>query len=164
MFVTVTLWVTLLSGVARGLAQQPAQAPAPAPTPAPPPDTAGAPAAPPDTYVYQPDGRRDPFVSVLGTGMEPKLTGKLGEGPAGMLTAEISVRGIMQNGTSLIALIQGPDNRTYIMRAGDKLLDGTVKAVTKDGLTIVQDVNDPLSLVKTREVRRPLRSVEDAKP
>ena len=60
--------------------------------------------------------------------------------------------------------IQGPDNRTYIIRAGDKLLDGTVKAVAKDGLTIVQDVNDPLSLVKTREVRRPLRSVEDAKP
>jgi len=171
--VTVTLWVTVLSSVAHGASQAspPPAPPPPAPaastpqqTPAPPADAASTPSAPPDTYVYQPDGRRDPFVSALGTGSEPRMTGKRGEGPAGMLTAEISVRGIMQHGTSLLALVQGPDNRTYIVRAGDKLMDGTIKAVTREGLTIVQDVNDPLSLVKTREVRRPLRSLEDAKP
>ena len=42
-------------------------------------------------------------------------------------------------------------------------LDGTIKAVTPQGLVIVQDVNDPLSLVKQREVRKLLRSLEDAK-
>ena len=49
------------------------------------------------------------------------------------------------------------------MRQGDKLADGAVKAVTAEGLVIVQEVNDPLSLVKQREVRKPLRSLEDAK-
>jgi hypothetical protein len=60
-------------------------------------------------------------------------------------------------------MVQGPDNRTHIVRQGDKLLDGTVKAVTPEGLIIVQDVTDPLSLVKQREVRRLLRSVEAGK-
>ena len=42
-------------------------------------------------------------------------------------------------------------------------LDGTIKAVVPEGLVIVQPVNDPLSLVKQREVRKLLRSVEDGK-
>jgi hypothetical protein len=62
-----------------------------------------------------------------------------------------------------MAMVQGPDNRTHIVRQGDKLLDGTVRAVTPEGLVIVQDVTDPLSLVKQREVRRLLRSLEAAK-
>jgi hypothetical protein len=69
----------------------------------------------------------------------------------------------MSSRGALVAMIQGPDNRTHIVRQGDRLLDGTVKAVTSEGLIIAQDVNDPLSLVKQREVRRLLRSIEDAK-
>jgi Tfp pilus assembly protein PilP len=144
------------AGVAR------AQSPAPAPQTQPAPPAAPAP-PPPEPYTYQPDGRRDPFVSALGSGREPRLTSRRGEGLTGMLTEEVAVRGIMQSGGALIALVQGPDKKTYMVRAGDKLLDGAVRAVTPDGLTIVQDVSDPLSLVKTREVRKPLRSFEDVK-
>ena len=60
-------------------------------------------------------------------------------------------------------MVQGPDNRTYMLRQGDQLADGTVQAVTADGLVIVQEVNDPLSLVKQRVVRKPLRAAEDVK-
>ena len=35
--------------------------------------------------------------------------------------------------------------------------------VTTDGLVIMQEVNDPLSLVKQRVVRKPLRAQEDVK-
>jgi Tfp pilus assembly protein PilP len=163
------LMATLAASVLRAdatLAQQPPPAAVPAAVPSTPPAAAAAPAAAPspeEPYTYQSLGRRDPFVSALGTGGEQRLTSKHGEGPAGMLTGEISVRGTMQNGGVFIALIQGPDNKTYIVRAGDKLLDGTVKTVTAQGLTVAQDVNDPLSLVKTREIRKLLRSVEDAK-
>jgi Tfp pilus assembly protein PilP len=126
---------------------------------------APAPAAPPaqEAYTYKADGRRDPFLNLLGTGTENKLTSRKGEGPAGMTVGEISVRGVMQSRGALIAMIQGPDNRTYVVHQGDKLLDGTVKSVTPQGLVIVQEVNDPLSLIKTREVRKMLRSLEDAK-
>jgi Tfp pilus assembly protein PilP len=158
-----------LSMICIGAGEARAQSPAPAPPTAAPapkaqPAAPAAPASPPaEPYTYQPDGRRDPFVSALGSGNEPRLTSRRGEGPGGMLTEEVSVRGIMQSGGALVALVQGPDKKTYTVRAGDKLLDGAVKAVTPDGLTIVQDVSDPLSLVKTREVRKLLRSFEDVK-
>ena len=80
-----------------------------------------------------------------------------------MTLAEISVRGILQSRGALVAMVQGPDNRTYIVHQGDKLLDGTIKTIMPTGLVVVQEVNDPLSLVKQREVRKLLRSLEDAK-
>jgi Tfp pilus assembly protein PilP len=153
-------------------AQTPAPKPAapqaqPAPAPAPPAGaTAAAPAATPppqEAYTYKADGRRDPFLNLIGSGTEGKITSRKGEGPAGMTVGEISVRGVMQSRGALIAMVQGPDNRTYVVHQGDKLLDGTVKSVTPQGLVIVQEVNDPLSLIKTREVRKMLRSLEDAK-
>jgi type IV pilus assembly protein PilP len=149
-------------------AQAPASAPAPAqdaaapvPEQTPPASTpAPAPPAPPENYTYDPAGRRDPFLSLLSTGAEPRpATGP--EGPAGLTTAEVSVRGILQSRGTLIAMIKGPDNKTYLVRQGDKLLDGTIKSITPQGLVILQQVNDPLSLVKEREVRKMLR--EDGK-
>jgi type IV pilus assembly protein PilP len=123
---------------------------------------ASSPPAPTETYSYQPEGRRDPFLNLLGTGETP-ATSRRGDGIGAMVTAEVSVRGVMQNGPTLVALVTGPDKKTYIVKAGDKLLDGTIKSVTQQGLVIVQNVNDPLSLEKTREVRKQLRSLEDTK-
>jgi Tfp pilus assembly protein PilP len=134
--------------------QGPAAAnPAPAPQPSP----------PTETYVYQSAGRRDPFLSPFGNGSESRPTSRRGDGPAGMTLAEVSVRGILQSRGNLVAMIQGPDNKTYIVHQGDKLLDGTIKSVTAQGLIVIQEVNDPLSLVKQREVRKLLRSLEDGK-
>jgi type IV pilus assembly protein PilP len=120
------------------------------------------PPAPPENYSYQPDGRRDPFLNLVGTGAEPKVAQR-GEGPAGLMVGEISVRGVLQSRGALVAMIQGPDNKTYVIHQGDKLADGVVKSVTPDGLVIVQEINDPLSIVKQREVRKLLRSIENAK-
>jgi type IV pilus assembly protein PilP len=141
---------------------QPPAVAAPAPAPQAP---APAPQAPPptETYAYQPAGRRDPFLNLLTSGGEGRATSRRGEGPSSMNLAEISVRGVMQSRGSLVAMIQGPDNKTYIVHQGDKLLDGTIKSVTPQGLIVIQEVNDPLSLVKQREVRKLLRSLEDGK-
>jgi Tfp pilus assembly protein PilP len=86
-----------------------------------------------------------------------------GSGAAGLALSEISVRGIMQSRGSLIAMIQGPDNKTYLIHPGDKLADGVVKSVTPQGLIVVQQISDPLSIQKQREVRKLLRSLEGAK-
>ena len=141
----------------------PAQAPA-GQAPASPAPQSQTPPPPTETYVYQPAGRRDPFLNLLGTGNEGRaVTSRRGDGPSGMTLAEVSVRGILQSRGSLVAMIQGPDNKTYIVHQGDKLLDGTIKTVTAQGLIVIQEVNDPLSLVKQREVRKLLRSLEDGK-
>jgi len=117
-----------------------------------------------DAYIYQPERRRDPFQNLItapGGDKGPISNTKLG--PAGMTVAEISVRGVMQSRAGLLAMILGPDNKTYIVHQGDKLLDGTIKQIIPQGLIVTQEVNDPLSLVKQREVRKLLRSLEDAK-
>jgi len=137
--------------------------PAPADAAKPAPADAAKPATPPaETYTYEPAGRRDPFLSLVGAGSLGG-TGKRGEGAAGMSVAEISVRGVLQSRGKLIAMVMGPDNKTYIVHEGDRLLDGSIKSITPQGLVIEQEVNDPLSVVRQREVRKLLRGLEDAK-
>lgn len=114
-------------------------------------------------YGYRPDGRRDPFTNLVASGTDPLVAGRKAEGLAGFTVGEISVRGIMQSRGLLIAMVHGPDDKTYLIHQGDKLADGVVKNVTPQGLVVVQDVSDPLSVQKHREVRKLLRSLEDAK-
>jgi len=159
----------LTLAVGRADAQAAAQPPAapvqaaPAGQPPAAPPAAKLPAAPVEDYVYDPAGRRDPFVNLLGTGTDLRAPKSRTEGPAGMTAAEITVSGVVESRGSLVAMITWPDKKTYIVHAGERLLDGTIKAITAQGLVIVQEVNDPLSLVKQREIRKLLRSIEDAK-
>jgi type IV pilus assembly protein PilP len=156
----VVLWVTAVAAAAPqtpapaapSSAQAPAQAQAPAPTPA-------------DTFTYNPDGRRDPFVSLLTKGGERHVPrpGQDLEGVAGLAVEELTVRGIVASPSGLVAMVQSPDRKTYLVRQNDKLLDGIVKSVTPEGLVILQEVNDPLSLVKQKEVRKMLHGNEEGK-
>jgi Tfp pilus assembly protein PilP len=70
----------------------------------------------------------------------------------------------VQSGGTFVALVQGPDNKTFVVHAGDRFLDGTIKTITPQGLVIVQEVSDPLSRVKQREIRKQLRTFEDTQP
>jgi len=153
--------VAILVGVLAFAQAAGSQAPAQAQPAMPPAATPTTP--PPDPYTYQTDGRRDPFLSLVGTGSDALSVSRKREGPAGLTVAEVSVRGIMQSRGALIAMIHGADNKTYIVHQGDKLADGTIKAITQQGLIVVQEVNDPLSLVKQREIHKLLRSLESAK-
>lgn len=120
-----------------------------------PPAEAGAP------FTYNPQGRRDPFVSLLGRGSaDPNKQGVRPSGIPGLLINEVSVKGIVRNSAGFVALIQGPDNKTYVVKAGDRLMDGSVKSILQDAVVFSQDVNDPLSLVKQKEIRKALRSAE----
>ena len=139
---------------------KPAEAPAkPAATPAAPP-AAGAQQAPPaaPTYAYDPQGRRDPFVSLLARGAEANTTASRPAGLPGLLIGEVTVKGIVRDRSGYIAMIQGPDTKTFIIRTGEKLMDGSVKAITADSVVFSQDVNDPMSMVKQKEVRKTVRT------
>ena len=147
-------------------AQAPAQQ---APSAAPPaaagqaPKAAAPPPPRPETYTYQPDGRRDPFISLLDTGSDLRTPSRRGDGPASISANEISVRGVMLSRGQMVAMIQGPDNKTYIVHQGEKLLDGTIKSIIARGIVVDQQVNDPLSIVKHREVTKLLRSLESGR-
>jgi Tfp pilus assembly protein PilP len=117
-----------------------------------------------EPYSYNPEGRRDPFVSLIARGTEPRTVPKGSvTGLSGLTTAELSVRGIVTTKGRYIAMVQGPDSRTYIVHPNDRLVDGVITRITAQGLVILQEVNDPLSLVKQREVRKTLRSAEEGK-
>lgn len=146
------------------------QAPKPAPAPVASVVDAAQPAPQPlppvDSFTYNPEGRRDPFVSLLAAKTGERRgghTGPEGLGLAGLGTDEISVRGVLQSASGYVAMVQGPDNKTYVARQNDKLFDGVIKAITAQGLVILQDVNDPLSLVKQKEVRKMLHGNEEGK-
>lgn len=146
-----------------GQAATPPKSPATSAQPGPgtPAPAAQGPAAEP--YTYDAAGRRDPFVSLVARGADPLPAGKRSEGLAGLTTAEITVKGVLQSQGTYVAVVAGPDSRTFIVHLNDRLLDGTVKNITPRGLVIVQEVNDPLSLVKQREVNKGLRASEDPK-
>jgi len=140
------------AGKTKPAAPTPPPASAPAGQSAPPAQGSGA------AYSYDPSGRRDPFVSLTARGTELPPAGGRPAGPAGLLVNEITVKGVLKSAKGgFIALVQAPDARTYIVHPGDKVMDGTVKAITTDAVVFSQDVNDPLSLVKQREVRKSIR-------
>ncbi len=111
-------------------------------------------------YSYDPAGRRDPFVSLLGRGGDlPSTAGSRPAGLPGLLVNEVTLKGILKSSKGeYVALLQAPDAHTYIVHPGDKVLDGSVKTITADAVVFSQDVNDPLSLVKQREVRKTIRA------
>lgn len=117
-------------------------------------------AEPPAPFTYSSEGRRDPFISLLGRGSDPRSQGARPAGVPGLLITEVNVKGIVRNSSGFVALIQGPDNKTYAVKAGDRLMDGTVKSIVQDAVVFSQDVNDPLSLVKQKEIRKTLRSAD----
>jgi len=127
---------------------------------------AAPPAVEPQGYTYDPQGRRDPFVSLLRRGSDvPRKSGPGARpnGLPGLETSEVTLKGTVATQGAFVGILQGSDQKTYIVKAGDKLLDGTIKAITPDSMVITQQVTDPLSLEKQREVRKVLRQTEEAK-
>lgn len=148
------------------LAQTAAAQTAPAATPA-----AAKPAAPqakpevvtPRGFDYDPDGRRDPFVSLLGRGVTERPQGPKGAGLGGLETADVALTGTMRTPVGTVAMLQGSDGKTYVARPGDRLRDGSIRMITSDALVIVQNVSDPLSNEREREVRKTIRQSDEAK-
>jgi type IV pilus assembly protein PilP len=159
--------MTAVAALSSATQPGPVQAAQSQPTPAlsaPPAAAAGQPPSKPAEagapFTYNPEGRRDPFVSLIGKGNDPKNTAARPPGVPGLLINEVSVKGIVRNSAGFVAMIQGPDNKTYVVKAGDRLMDGMVKSIVQDAVVFSQDVNDPLSLVKQKEIRKSLRSAE----
>jgi type IV pilus assembly protein PilP len=161
---TAVALLIVVSAVAASAQQKAAVQP---PPPAPGLTAAQAPATPAaPAFVYNPEGRRDPFVSLVKRATEARARqGKQAAagGVSGFLVSELTLKGVMRSRNDFVALVSGPDAKTYLVRVNDRLLDGAVRAITADTLVCLQDVNDPLSLTKQREVRMTLRAVTEAK-
>jgi len=112
----------------------------------------------PDAYHYDPQGRRDPFQSLIGPA--PKLQpGQRPPGPPGFLIDEIKLQGVVKTRQQgLVAMVNGPDNKGYLVKVGDKVLDGEVIRITPNSIVFRQEVNDPTRIERFREVVKELSS------
>lgn len=111
----------------------------------------------PDAYHYDPKGRRDPFQSLIGPA--PTLQpGQRPTGPPGFLIDEIKLQGVVKTRQGLVAMINGPDNKGYLVRVGEKVLDGEVIRITPSSIVFRQEVNDPTRIERYREVVKELAS------
>lgn len=114
-----------------------------------------------ETYHYDPQGRRDPFRSLVGPA--PKLQqGVRPPGPAGFLIDEMKLQGVIKTKQGPVGMVNGPDNKGYLVHVGDKVLDGEVIRVTPSSVVFRQEVNDPTRIERYREVVKDL-SPEPAK-
>ena len=108
-----------------------------------------------ETYRYDPQGRRDPFQSLVGPA--PKIQpGQRPPGVPGFLIDEMKLQGVVRTKQGLVAMINGPDNKGYLIRVGDKVLDGEVIRITQSSVVFRQEVNDPTRIERYREVVKDL--------
>lgn len=138
--VSVALAVLLLAGLCYGADPAPA-----APSPA---TAIAAPTADSDTlfrketYAYRSKGRRDPFrplVSKKGEGS--------GETDVSTLDASnVTLTGIIWGAHGKLALVHDTQGVGYVLRAGDKIIGGSVYAITDT--SVVFEQGDPGQTVK----------------
>ncbi|MCX7895100.1 MAG: pilus assembly protein PilP [Thermoanaerobaculum sp.] len=107
-------------------------------------------------FSYDPAGRRDPFRSLL-AGRSREEMGQRPPGLPGMGVEEIKLQGIIKLPEGFVALIQGTDNLSYIIKPGTVLYDGTVEKIEPGKVTFKVNVADPRSLKPYREVVRTLQ-------
>jgi Tfp pilus assembly protein PilP len=118
-----------------------------------------------DASGYDSGGRRDPFASliverVLATVAAPT---RRAAGLAGLAMVDVSVKGIITNGETWIAIVAGPDGATYMARPNDRLHDAVVRRIDRDAVVFAAQVTDVTGASHTREVRKALRPQGEAK-
>jgi Tfp pilus assembly protein PilP len=116
-------------------------------------------------FDYEPEGRRDPFISLLRRGGDARgsADGARPAGLAGLEASEVVLKGTLHSRGGYVAILQGADTKTYIVRPGDRLFDGAITTISDNSLVILQHVNDPLSRETQREVRKTIRQMDEAK-
>jgi len=109
---------------------------------------------------YDDGARRDPFVTLV-TPKRPTVPPTGGaKGRAGLQTiavSDITVRGIVKNGPTMIAILEGPDRQSYMARQQDRLLDAVVKSIDAQGVVFVEQMQGVTTSARLSELRKTLR-------
>ena len=152
------------------LAQAPPPAPAGAPAPDPSPATDTIKSIidqelqpDPTGYTYSPQGRRDPFVSLLKPVSADQGARTRRPGMEGFLIQEVALKGIVRTPKGFTAMLLGTDGKSYFVNVGQRLFDGVIVSIDATTVTLRQEVSDPLSTVKSRDVRKTLYPTEEAR-
>jgi len=114
----------------------------------------------PGEFVYNPEGRRDPFWNLL-QGKSVKENREAIEGIAGLMIDELELEGIVFAQGTFKALLKGPDTRPYIVSIGDKVYDGEVVAMDKNSVSFKKSLTLALAGQKERIIIKTLNPEEE---
>ncbi len=117
----------------------------------------------PGGYQYRPQGRRDPFVSLRRPVSADEGPKTRPAGLEGLLIQEIALKGIIKMQSGYTAMLQGTDGKSYFVKLGQRLFDGSVVAIDATTVTFRQEVTDPLATQKVRDVKKSLYPIEEAR-
>lgn len=101
--------------------------------------------------------RRDPFESLVSHGTE-KATPNLPPGKAGLQVSTLRLDGIVRGPNGMIAVVSNPQSRTYFLREGDHLYDGSVEKITMDGVSFHEEGKDAFGKPVERQVNKRIYS------
>jgi hypothetical protein len=103
--------------------------------------------------------RRDPFESLIGRQQaQDALAKNLPPGKAGLQVGTLRLDGIVRSPNGMIAVVANPQLRTYFLREGDKLYDGTVEKISMEGVTFHEEGKDAFGKPVERQVNKRLYS------
>jgi Tfp pilus assembly protein PilP len=119
------------------------------------PATPGSAPAAAESEVKQ--ARRDPFESLLGR-QSNKAPANLPPGKLGLQVSTLRLDGIVRAPNGMIAVVSNPQSRTYFLREGDRLYDGSVEKISMDGVSFHEEGKDAFGKPVERQVNKRIYS------
>jgi hypothetical protein len=118
------------------------------------PATPGAPPEAAESEVKQ--ARRDPFESLIGR--QTKAPQNLPPGKLGLQVSTLRLDGIVRAPNGMIAVVSNPQARTYFLREGDRLYDGSVEKISMDGVSFHEEGKDAFGKPVEHQVNKRIYS------
>ena len=113
--------------------------------------------APAESEVKQ--ARRDPFESLVNRQQaQANAVAHLPPGKAGLQVSTLRLDGIVKASNGMIAVVSNPQARTYFLREGDHLYDGTVEKISMDGVSFHEEGKDAFGKPVERQVNKRIYS------
>jgi hypothetical protein len=100
--------------------------------------------------------RRDPFESLIGRQNKPPVN--LPPGKLGLQVGTLRLDGIVRAPNGMIAVVSNPQARTYFLREGDRLYDGSVEKISMDGVSFHEEGKDAFGKPVERQVNKRIYS------
>jgi len=101
--------------------------------------------------------RRDPFESLIGR-QGNKAPGPLPPGKLGLQVSTLRLDGIVRAPNGMIAVVSNPQARTYFLREGDRLYDGSVEKISMDGVSFHEEGKDAFGKPVEHQVNKRIYS------
>jgi len=101
--------------------------------------------------------RRDPFESLVGR-QNKGGTPNLPPGKLGLQVSTLRLDGIVRSPNGMIAVVSNPQSRTYFLREGDRLYDGSVEKISMDSVSFHEEGKDAFGKPVERQVNKRIYS------